>query len=259
MYYGYNRRTGKRGDYKYWYYDAKSMRYYEYLKPTDYVVRIFPRLIKHQPRNKIMPCPWQNIHIGNHELIETKEGVLFNKGGIIEKKEIDYFENFHFTTLITELIHEITPNTKLSVKLIKKWHQRFLGQLYSWAGKYRTVDISKTGFRWPPCNKIQSAMNDLDRNLLSYTPIISNIEEDIILKVAQIIGELLFIHPFREGNGRIAKLVGTILFFQKDYPSLDLSNISDNNWINASLDAYAKNYDPLVLVLRKAIESDYYN
>ena len=97
-------------------------------------------------------------------------------------------------------------------------------------------------------------MNNLDRNLLSNTPILNDIEEDIILKVAQIIGELLFIHPFREGNGRIAKLVGAILFFQKDYPLIDLSNISDNSWINASLDAYAKNYDPLASILKKALE-----
>lgn len=255
MNYGYNKRTGKRGDYKYWYFDDISIKYYECLKPSDYVVRKSKIIKNHPPSNQIIPCPWQNLSYGNHELIETKEGVLFNKGGIIDKKEIDSFENLHFTTLITELIHEITPNTKLSVKLIKKWHQRFLGQLYSWAGKYRTVDISKIGFRWPPCNRIQSAMYNLDRNLLSNTPIISDIEEDIILTVAQIIGELLFIHPFREGNGRIAKLVGTILFLQKDYPSLDLSNIHDNNWINASLDAYAKNYDPLVSILRKALET----
>ena len=149
MYFGYNKRTGKRGDYKYWYFDNTSKKYYECIKPSDYVIRIFPRLKNHPPTNQIMPCPWENINTNNYELIETKDGVLFNKGGIIQKKEIDYFENFHFITLIHELIHEVTPNTVLSVKMIINWHQRFLGQLYLWAGKYRTVDISKYGFRWP--------------------------------------------------------------------------------------------------------------
>ena len=92
---------------------------------------------------------------GNHELIETDSGVLYNEGGIIDKKEIDYFENFHFITLIQELIHEITPQTRLSALMIKQWHQRFLGQLYSWAGNYRTVDVSKYRFRWTSYNLVE--------------------------------------------------------------------------------------------------------
>jgi len=79
----------------------------------------------------------------------TDSEMLYNKGGIIDKKEIDYYENFHFIPLIHELIHEITPQTRLGASMIKQWHQRFMGKLYSWAGNYRTVDISKYGFRWP--------------------------------------------------------------------------------------------------------------
>lgn len=254
MYFGYNKRTGKRGDYKYWYLDKATNKYYECIRPSVYVVNLFPRLKNHPPANQIMPCPWLNIKTGNHELIESKDGVLYNKGGIINKKEIDYFENVHFMTLIHELIHEITPDTKITVKMIKNWHQRFLDQLYLWAGKYRSVDISKHGFRWPPFNRIENAMKYFDRNFLSNTPIECNTENQIISIVSQIMGELLFIHPFREGNGRIAKLVGAILFFQKGYPPLDFSKISRNEWINASLDAYAKNYESLGLLLSKALK-----
>jgi cell filamentation protein len=254
MYFGYNKRTGKRGDYKYWYVDKSSNKYYECIKPSDHVVKIFPRLKNHPPANQIMLCPWLNIQTKNHELIETKEGVLYNKGGIVDKKEIDYFENVHFMILVHELIHEITPLTNITVAMIKRWHQRFFGQLYTWAGKYRTVDISKSGFRWPSYNRIENAMRELDRNYMSNTPIESNIENEIISAVSQIMGEILFINPFREGNGRIAKLVGGILFFQKDYPLLDFSNIPRNEWIDASLDAYAKNYKPLSLLLGKALK-----
>ena len=155
MYYGYSNRTGKRNDFKYWYVDKNTGKLYEGLKPSDYVIRIFPRENDHPQKKYVIPCPWNNLETRNHELIETDYGVLYNKDGIIEKKEIDYYENFHFIALINELVHEITPRTSLSVSTIKQWHQRFLGQLYSWAGKYRTIDISKYGFRWPSYNQIE--------------------------------------------------------------------------------------------------------
>jgi len=150
-------------------------------------------------------------------------------------------------------VHEITPLTNISVRTIKQWHQRFMGQLYSWAGEYRTVDISKYGFRWPSYNQISSAMRNFERDYLTNTPIESNDESEIISFVAHVIGEFLFIHPFREGNGRMAKLVGAILLFQKDYPLLDFTSVDKNEWINASLDAYAQDYDSLNLLLRRAL------
>lgn len=256
MQFGYNKRTGKRKDYKYWYFDDKTKMYYECIKPSDYIVGLFPRNKNHPPKNRIMNCPWINIHTGNHELIETKDGVLFNKGGIIDKKEIDYFENFHFISLINELINEITPRTSITVKVINKWHQRFLGQLYTWAGKYRTVDVSKYGFRWPSYNTIPNAMNNLNRFLISSTPITSNELEEILNIVSKIMGELLFIHPFREGNGRITKLIGVILLFQKNYPILNFTNTSDTEWINASLDAYAQDYTAIKGILRNALNEN---
>jgi cell filamentation protein len=253
MYYGYVKRTGKRNDYKYWYVEKNSAKYYEGLKPSDYVIRIFPRETDHPQSSQIMSSPWGNLETGNHELIESASGVLYNKGGIIEKKEIDSFENFHFIALIHELVHEITSQTRLSVAIINQWHQRFMGQLYSWAGNYRTVDVSKYGFRWPSYNQIDRAMRDFERDYLNNTPIVSNDESEIISFVAHVIGEILFIHPFREGNGRIAKLVGAILLFQKDYPLFDFTSVDKDDWINASLDAYSKNYGSLKYLLMRAL------
>jgi cell filamentation protein len=254
MYYGYAKRTGKRNDYKYWYVEKNSGKFYEGLKPSEYLIRNYPKEIDHPPDIQVMPCPWINLETANHEHIQTASGVLYNKDSIIDKKEIDLFENFHFITLIHELVNEITPQTKLSTAMIKKWHQRFLGQLYLWAGEYRTVDVSKYGFRWPSYSQIDSAMRNIEREYLTNTPIESNDETEIISFVAHVIGELLFIHPFREGNGRMAKLVGAILLFQKDYPLLDFTSVDKNEWINASLDAYAQDYDSLDLLIRRALK-----
>ena len=174
MYYGYVKRTGKRNDYKYWYIERNTGKFYEGLKPSEYIIRNFPKEIDHPPDIQVMPCSWRNLESGNHELIEAASGVLYNKDGIIDKKEIDSFENFHFVTLIHELLYEITSQTRLSIAMIKQWHQRFMGKLYSWAGKFRTVDVSKYGFRWPSYNQIERAMKNLEQEYLSMTPIASS-------------------------------------------------------------------------------------
>lgn len=253
MYFGYRKRTGKRGDYKYWYIDETSGKFYKGLKPSDYVVRILQKEVEHPSSDQIIPCPWLNLESGNYELIETKNGVLYNKGGILDKREIDLFENYHYVLLINELVEEITIKTKINKRLIKQWHQRFLGHIYPWAGKYRTVDISKPGFRWPPPNHIERSMSHFETDLLSQTPITSNVNRVIFNLVSQIMGEFLIIHPFREGNGRISKLLGAILLLQKGFPLPDFSRISKEEFIYAALDAYAKNFNKMTRILCRVL------
>lgn len=97
-------------------------------------------------------------------------------------------------------------------------------------------------------------MNQFELEFLSLTPINSNDEENILIIVSMIMGEILLIHPFREGNGRIAKLIAAVLLLQKDYPIPDFSKIKGNDLIDAALDAYSKKYDGMVKILRKALK-----
>lgn len=76
-----------------------------------------------------------------------------------------------------------------------KIHKFLFEELYSFAGKVRTVNIAKGNFRFAPVMYLDAALKHIDDMPQS------NIDE-IIEKYV----EMNVAHPFREGNGRSARI-----------------------------------------------------
>lgn len=74
-------------------------------------------------------------------------------------------------------------------------HKYLFGEIYDFAGKLRTVNIAKGNFRFAPLMYIESALKNIDEMPQS------NFDE-IIEKYV----EMNIAHPFREGNGRSARI-----------------------------------------------------
>lgn len=51
-----------------------------------------------------------------------------------------------------------TSTTKINNAFILDMHKYFLGRLYTWGGCYRTVNLSKRGFVWPPAKFVGQNM-----------------------------------------------------------------------------------------------------
>ena len=85
---------------------------------------------------------------------ETEPGsrgrVLRNRLGIRRKREIDRAEYEAFRVAQASSLARITPETPFTAALLCEMHREWLGDLYAWAGQYRTVEMEKDGFRWPP-------------------------------------------------------------------------------------------------------------
>jgi cell filamentation protein len=63
--------------------------------------------------------------------------------------------------------------------------------------------------------------------------------------------EFILIHPFREGNGRLARLLNTLMALQAGLPALDYGGISGRkkrDYIAAIHAALNRNYAPLEAV-----------
>jgi len=59
---------------------------------------------------------------------------------------------------------------------------------------------------------IPQLMDAFQRELLEkYTPCIFDSRQDVIAALAIVHTELILIHPFREGNGRLARLLATLM------------------------------------------------
>ena len=61
--------------------------------------------------------------------------------------------------------------------------------------------------------------------LREFTPCHFNTPEQIARALAVVHTELVLIHPFRDGNGRVARLLATLMAMQAGLPSLDFSDL----------------------------------
>src|SRR3990167_8240454 len=130
--------------------------------------------------------------------------------------------------------------------------------LYDWAGRWRTVSISKEGTAWPPPDYLSKAMSTFERDVLSTYPAESLTSDDLFCKaVGHIQGEFLAIHPFREGNARTIKLVTDLLAVQTGRLPLvyDPSDIGRDRYIEAAKAAMLQNYEPMIAVITSALSA----
>jgi cell filamentation protein len=104
-------------------------------------------------------------------------------------------------------------------------------------------------------------MHNFEKNELErYTPCNTTEVEKLSLALAIIHIEFIIIHPFREGNGRISRLIASLMGLQGGYPPLNFSSIDDKktmahkNYINAIHSGFCKNYDAMQSIFKKILD-----
>ncbi|EBW4675954.1 cell filamentation protein Fic [Salmonella enterica subsp. salamae] len=187
------------------------------------------------------------------------EQVLANKLGITASDEMDEAELVLLEQLYHFVFEEQFPQGKLSVAMLKSWHRRWLGNIYDWAGQERTVNISKGGFMFAPSAQLPKLLNEFDTKYLArYTPCTDMDEEQLIAAIAIIHVELILIHPFREGNGRLSRLLADVMAVQGGYKPLDYQSWEQNKaqYIAAIHAGVSMDYEPMKYWVSKALKSD---
>lgn len=88
------------------------------------------------------------------------------------------------------------------------------------------MNLSRGDFPFAAANKIPRLMIELEKGpLREYTPCRFTVISEIARAIALIHTELLLIHPFREGNGRAARLLAILMALQAGLPPLDFGSI----------------------------------
>lgn len=170
---------------------------------------------------------------------------------------ISEFEGFVYAELF--LSGKLTKRTKFNLSYILKIHKLALGHLYTFAGKYRTVNMSKGGFVFPAALYLPNSMNTFEQEILNKLPNCYENKECLITDVAKVHAELLFIHPFREGNGRTARLLANLMVQKQGYKKLDFSRITStstyfNKYVNAVQMAANKEYGYMEEIIKMTFE-----
>lgn len=191
----------------------------------------------------------------------SRRRVLRNLPGVQTKTEIDHLE---LAALIeTQEDYYRKPGLEampVTADLIRAMHRDWLRGIYSWAGEYRTVDVSKGDFVWPPAYLVARNMEKLEADVLSdRTPCRHADLSVVCTSLAIVHAELLLIHPFREGNGRLARWLADIMAFQAGYaPPLYRfrgrgSTAVRKNYLSAVVRGYDRDYEPLARFFEEAV------
>ena len=159
---------------------------------------------------------------------------------------------------MVELVGKYDERHRFTATDICQIHKRWLGEIYEWAGEYRQVNVSKGEFPFAAAARVPDLMTEYERSVLArYTPCNLKDRAAVARALAVTHVELVLIHPFREGNGRAARILSILMALQAGLPPLNFSAIAEEKKqeyfaaVQAGLD---KNYAPMERLFAEIIE-----
>jgi cell filamentation protein len=152
--------------------------------------------------------------------------VFKNLLGIKQKREMDRLEALEQLRALRKLIKIYGKSHRFTAADICRIHRIWLKNIYPWAGKYRRVNLTKNNFTFAAANQIVRLMEELEKGpLREFTPCRFDTIEKTIKGLAAVHTELVLIHSFRDGNGRVARLLATLMALQAELPPLDFGSL----------------------------------
>lgn len=170
---------------------------------------------------------YKTSHLPEDQYEPGSQGrVLKNLLGIKRKRQMDRFEFQEQIRALEESTRFYGREHLFTSEDICQIHNVWLGKVYSWAGEYRSVNISKGGFSFAMAREVPKLMAEFEKTVLAkHTPCCYDSLPAIAAAMAVVHAELVLIHPFREGNGRLARLLSILMALQAGLPVLDFGGI----------------------------------
>jgi cell filamentation protein len=95
-------------------------------------------------------------------------------------------------------------------------HHYLFQDVYEWAGKVRTINISKDGKPFFEGERFNMGFKYIDNLILEYRALNKTNRKVIAYKLAEILDTVNYLHPFREGNGRTQREFLRVLALEKE-------------------------------------------
>lgn len=130
---------------------------------------------------------------------------------ISKKKAVELFEN--------GMIENLEAG---KFQTLCEIHKYLFDDIYDFAGKIRTVNISKGNFRFAPLMYLEAAIKNVDK-------MPQNTFDEIVEKYV----EMNIVHPFREGNGRSMRIWLDMMLKKQIGQVVDWSKIEKEDYLMA--------------------------
>ena len=173
--------------------------------------------------------------------------VLRNKLNIRDPSLLNNVER----RLVTVRLLEKIPIGNFDLSHLKAIHKHLFQDIYEWAGKLRRVDIAKTDW-FLPYDRIETGFRDIYKRLTEQKFLKDLNQNEFSERASIILGDLNYAHPFREGNGRTQMQYFKLLCQNAGHP-IDLTKMTRDSWIEASIQSTRGNYAPMATDIRKLL------
>ena len=170
---------------------------------------------------------------------EEESQCLPNRLGLTRPGEIAEAEFEGFLLAEIMLTETLTTATRFDCQYIRNIHKLTLKELYTFAGR----------FLFPSALFIPQSMQFFEDEILKKLPDTYPDKASLAKDVAIVHGELLFIHPFREGNGRTARILANLMVRKQGYEGLRFDKIHFRDYVVAVQRVSEKNYLPMQRII----------
>jgi cell filamentation protein len=176
----------------------------------------------------------------NDPYVYPGSNVLRNCFGITDSATLAETER----EVVLQRIDEGAPSGNFDLAHLQAIHHHLFQDVYDWAGELRSVEIAKGSSHFLHASRIEMGMADVHRRLEAQTYLRALSRQDYAAAAAQIIGDVNYVHPFREGNGRTQLEYLRQLTEQAGHV-LHPTALDSARWISASKASHDGDYAPM--------------
>src|SRR6202162_223768 len=123
--------------------------------------------------------PHGNVMTGRYEVFDpeaefepgSRGRALRNRLGITSVRALQQRESEALLATTQQVIDQVTVDQKFTADDVRRLHHLWLGEIYEWAGEYRSVNIAKGEFMFAAAAQVPRLMQQLEQGPLRlYTP-----------------------------------------------------------------------------------------
>jgi len=174
--------------------------------------------------------------------------ILINVLGLRDAAALERFE----MAIVAQRASEPLPAGRSSARHYRAIHHHLFRDVYAWAGRYRTVRLTKgrSTFCYP--EHIASEMTRLFLSLRQAQFLRRLSADEFAGRAAHFLAELNAIHPFREGNGRTQLCFMALLAARAGRP-MSLTRLDPGAFLAAMIESFSGSEEPLARQIRELI------
>lgn len=176
--------------------------------------------------------------------------VLKNKLNIKDADKLERAER-DITNKTIDLVRYQSPPYDL--EYLKGIHSTLFSPLYEWAGCIRDVSIAKDRTVFCISGRVEPEAKKLFSRLADNSWLSGLSKEGFCAALAEYYCEINMIHPFREGNGRVQRVLFEHLALFNGY-ELDWSDVTANEWVQANIDGVNVDYKKMEAIFNRILK-----